>query len=274
MTDQASAAAVGAAALKTLLRALRDRLLKGRRDPGKVQEEYDQGYWKDFYDARDWESQPLRDLLIPPSSAPMLALVDGGVVSIPVDDYYQVRLDRLAAVIRAHALPDTRLIEVGCGWGMNLFSLYEAGIQGQAGYEVSKYGVMAGEAISGQFDCGIPFGQQNLLNDDIDAEGATVFTYYCFEQIKSHTEAVLSRIHSWKPGRVIHIEPVRELYGKALRDRASRLYIDIRDYQNRLLTTLQQMERQGQVTILHAERLGYAANILHEGSCIVWKPRA
>jgi len=93
------------------------------------------------------------------------------------------------------------------------------------------------------------------------------------EQLKYHTEEVIQNILEGNPKQVIHIEPIKELYGNSLRDITSKLYVKCSDYQDNLLTVLKKFESKNKIKIYECQRLGFGVNPWHEDSVIRWMPK-
>ena len=57
----------------------------------------------------------------------MIAKVDGQVVEIAANEYYRWRLSALLDAVSEHVDDDDQIVELGCGFGYNLFALALAG---------------------------------------------------------------------------------------------------------------------------------------------------
>lgn len=269
------------AVLRTARGVPRRLLSPATRTPEIVAAEYDLGAWRLVLDARRWERvERLDDLLVPEQNKLAMRLVEGRLVEVDDRTYYEYRARKLEHMIKSLATDTTRagrapLVELGSGWGMNLFTLLARGWKGPlAGYEVSRHGVEASRAIAARFNAPIAFEQADMLRNEVPIEGATVFTYYSLEQLKPHIFEVLERIRAWRPARVVHIEPTYELYRRlGLREALSRDYVRQRDYLDSIVGSVRRLESAGRAHILRAQRLGYAANPLNEATCVVWEPR-
>lgn len=270
--------------MKVYINALQGTLLSRgtpKRTRDLVSMQYDQGSWGSFLQSKRWEKvNSLHDLLIPPTEEERIALVEGRIVRINRKEYAEYRIGKLFQIVCTFlsdegVQEDRQLIELGCGWGMNLFSLRESGLRYKlVGVDVSRNAIVAAQSINERFKTAIKFRQTDFLLEDLDSASDIVLTYYCMEQLKYDIEAALNQICSWSPKHVIHIEPVIEMYRSwRIRDLASMFYIRSCDYQGSLLTTLQKLEGMGKLRITQVRRLGFAANPLNEGTLIAWKPR-
>jgi hypothetical protein len=253
-----------------------------RRDPGVVAGEYDRGYWATVLAERRWlQAATLDDFIAPPADGVRIAKVANHLVRISQAEYYRYRRDILRATLTEWAGDRPELAELGCGYGMNLFSLIGAGRWPHlAGFEISPTALEAANLIRQHFhlEDRVDFHRLDLLDAGQPSwrrlEGATAFTYYCFEQLKHSTAAALSNIIASGVRRVIHIEPTPELW-KWWRpaDAVSRLYSWSQDYQDNLLATLRRLEHDGTVRLLDVRRLYYAPGVRHDPTLMCWEPR-
>jgi SAM-dependent methyltransferase len=182
-------------------------------------------------------------------------------------------------IVRQYADPGSRIVEIGCGYGANLFGLLdEDRWAGLTGLDVSANALQAGRLIAQHFGVSsqLAFEPLDLLEDRAPGwaslEGAFVLSYYSFEQITSHTASVVERIHASNPSRVLHVEPTPELWSlHDPKDAISRAYAWSQNYQDNLLETLQSFERRGAVRIRDLGRLYYAPTVRHDPTLICWE---
>jgi len=259
-----------------------------RRTEDVVTGQYDQGAWTRFNEVllkRCAKGETLSELLIPTKKMGfdpeewILCLMEGKLVWTERRHANVYKREKQFRVVNAFIDADDRakgrtLIEVGCGVGLTLFGLYTQGIGlPLAGYELSTMGVETARQLSEHYRTGIRFSQADLRRDDVEARDQLVLTSFCLEQLKYDTAIVLERILSWRPRRVIHYEPVIELFHRtSIRDVFNILYIKHCDYQDSLLSTLRKMEKEKRVRIVHAGRAGYGGQPVYEASCVVWEP--
>lgn len=264
------------------LRALRRRLRQaGPRNPAVVAGEYDRGYWTTVLAERRWlQAQALDGFVAPPAAGTRVAKVGNRLVRIRNADYYRYRRDVLRATLAEWAGGEPALCELGCGYGMNLFSLVEAGQWPHlSGFEISTVALEAAGQIRAHFGLQdrVRFHQLDLLDGRHPSfahlSGATVFTYYCFEQLKHSTAVALRNIMDAGVKRVIHIEPTPELWRWwRPADAVNRLYSWSQDYQDNLLATVRRLERDRQARILSVRRLYFAPGVRHDPTLICWEP--
>jgi hypothetical protein len=269
--------------LQDLLRST-GRLLtrRVRRTRDRVDSEYNAGLWHRVLTQRAWLNAPsLAEFLAGSDSTLRRAKVAGRVVEIATRDYYKLRLTTLADVIAAQAGAVDELVEIGCGFGYNLFSLTLANRwQRFLGFDISENGIAAARAIAERFNLAerMTFGLLDLTQPDHpnfrEIAGKTVFTCFCIEQIPYDVERVIQNIAANHPSRVIHIEPTTELLEPwRPMDLLNYAYVKSVDYQTHLFTAIAQMASRGEVRIVAQQRLGWAPTIHNDGFMIVWEPR-
>jgi SAM-dependent methyltransferase len=252
-----------------------------RRTGSRVAEEYDGGYWADLLARRPWQSSDsLSDFLIPHDRGRRIARVGGRLARITNEDYYRYRVAMLRRILVENAGTASSLAEVGCGYGVNLFSLVELNHwRPLIGFDISKSALDAAAQIAKHFRCESSVEFHRLdLTDPQDAayarlRGQTVFSYYCFEQLKRATREVIGHLIAARVARVIHIEATPELWQPWIpSDAVNRLYTWSQDYQNNLLTTLRDEAKRGRLRLTRVERLRYAPSVRHDPTVVCWEP--
>jgi hypothetical protein len=266
-----------------LVRSLRRLALKNvRRTTDVVNSEYNVGQWGRILSERTWlGAHDLEEFLVGHDSTQRLAKVDGQIVRIATNDYYRYRIDALSRLVTCHAGAATSLLELGAGFGYNLFSLsFDPRWAKLRGFDIAPNGIEAGRQIANHFQLTdrVSFDRIDLTdaNDPHFKElaGNTVLTYFCIEQIPYAVEAVVENIIRAAPARVVNIEPgVDMLKLSHPRDFASRVYIESVDYQTRLFKLLDQLDKQGRIRVLARERMGFAPTLHNDGLLYVWEPR-
>src|SRR4030095_3999089 len=215
-----------------------------KRGRDEVSAEYDRNYWKRVLDDRRWmDAATLRDFVIPPTIGQRTAKIAGRYVRISDVDYYTYRCEALTkAISESTEAGIDEIAELGCGYGMNLFSLsLSPRWRRLLGFDISANGIAAARAIAARFS--VPNVSFEML-DAMDAPGVaralngrTVYTYYCLEQLKYVTPEVIANLLNARVRRVIHIEPTVELLRLwRPRDLVNYLYIKRRDYQDNLIS--------------------------------------
>lgn len=266
-----------------LMRSLRRLVLKNvRRTTDVVNSEYNVGQWGRILNERTWlGARDLEEFLVGHDSTPRLAKVDDQIVRIATNDYYHYRIGALSRLVTRHAGAATSLLELGAGFGYNLFSLScDPRWTKLRGLDIAPNGIEAARQIASHFRLAdrVSFDRIDLTDAEDpnfkELAGSTVLTYFCIEQIPYAVEAVVENIIRAAPARVVNIEPgVDMLKLSHPRDFASRVYIESVDYQTRLFKLLDQLDKQGRIRVLARERMGFAPTLHNDGLLYAWEPR-
>lgn len=254
-----------------------------RRTSDVVDSEYNAGQWGRILSERAWLQEPtLESYLIGQDRREQFAKVDGQIVRISAREYYRYRLGAFARLVSDLAGKATSILELGAGYGYNLFALsLDPRWLTLRGLDVAPNGIEGGRQIAGHFGLGdrVTFDRIDLT-DAADPHlpelaGATILTYFCIEQIPYAVEAVVDHILSARPARVINIEPAVDMLRLTdPRDVASRIYIRSMDYQTRLFGLLEELEAKGRIRILDRQRMNFAPSLHNDGLLYVWEPVA
>jgi hypothetical protein len=276
LSDRAVAYAVDVA--KSVYRLILRRV---ERTADIVNSEYNLLHWQKVLSAKAWiNARDLADFLAPPESTERLRKVDNQILRITAQKYYQYRIGALGDLIAHHCDGAQRIVELGAGYGYNLFSLYLSHPDWTLkGFDIASSGIDAGREIARHF------GLSNKISlDRIDLTNASdpnlaaiagevVFTYFCIEQIPYDVRKVVENIIAARPKRIINIEPTTELLDLTLpRDLVSLVYIRSVDYQTQLFSTLDELERQGRIRVVARERMPFAPSINNDGFLYCWEP--
>jgi len=291
----------------------------GARDPDRVRDQYED-YW------RGLREQARRIVAAEPDSlARALSLCVAAQAERPRKERW-LRGRRVAAVLAGRPLPpvlgargidmiariaiadlvagccgpDTRrIVELGSGWGANLFNLWLGGAPRQAAFVALEY-TATGREVTELLartapDMAVtvrPFDYHRPdLSEFRTGERTVVFTSHSIEQITYLNDALFDELLAI-PGldRVVHVEPVGwQLWeGSALGPlmrwlshllppRLS-LEVDIRrrsrshGYNQDLIPRLRRLERLGRIRIERIDKNYIGANPLNPGTAIVWRP--
>jgi Phytanoyl-CoA dioxygenase (PhyH) len=262
--------------LKTLVRS------RVRRDSEAVAAEYDGANWSRVLEGRSWERCPdVRSYVAAPGDArPRKVLLERKLTEVPNSVYRAYRLEILTEVLTRYCGDGSELLELGCGWGLNLFSLSLAERWTRLrGFDISPNAIQALACAAEQFGLSQQISADLLdLTDPAsphwaELEGQAVFSYFCLEQLPHHTEQVLRNILAARPRRVVHLETSYELLEPwRAADLATLLYVQRMDYQRSLLSTLRDMEARGEVRVLATERLGFAPKPCNDPTLVCWEP--
>ena len=296
---------------------MRKEVVAGVRDPGRVREQYED-YWTEVLQhARRFVAAEPHNL------ARAVNLCIAAQATRPRKVRW-MRGRRVAAILAGRALPpqfgpsgldritraavmdlvagycaaDTkRIVELGSGWGANLFGLWLAGAPRTAEYVAMEYTEAGREAtrlLAGtEPDLNLTIRQFDYHSPDFSelhsADKTTIFTCFSIEQITRLSDALFEQLLAI-PGldRVIHIEPVswQLLAGSAVGPligflshvvppRLS-LELDLRrrsrstGYNLDLLEKLRGLERAGRIRIERIEKNYVGPNPFNPGTAIVW----
>lgn len=229
---------------------------------------------------RAWEQFPsLHGFLCERGDGSKIAKIDNQLVRIHAHEYAKFRVEKINEIVSRFVGSET-IVELGCGFGLNLFSLYlKNGDRSYAGFDISDNALAIGEQLKDHFGVStIDFSTIDLTNPDHEAwgelEGKTVFTYHCLEQMPRLAEGILTRLAKARPKLVTHIEPAVGLYNFfTLRDLASFIYIQRRDYSSNLIAIGDRMEASGVIEVVSKERLYYSPEPRYDSTLLVWRPK-
>jgi hypothetical protein len=276
LPDRAFAYSLDAA--KSIYRLIARRI---ERTADVVNSEYNLSHWQKVLSNKAWESaDDLTAFLAPPDSTKWLRKIDNQIARVSAQKYYQYRIPALGALIGRHCGGAKRIVEMGAGYGYNLFSLSLSHPDWTLkGFDISANGIAAGQAIASHFGL-----SDRISLDRIDLTAPSdpnlaevrdevVFTYFCIEQIPYDVRKVVENIIAARPRRVINIEPTTELLDlRAPRDLISLFYIRSVDFQTQLFSILDEFERQGRIRIVARERMPFAPTIHNDGFLYCWEP--
>ena len=259
------------------------RLLVRRmeRTQDKVNTEYDLLHWQKILSKKTWvKARDIPDFLAPPEPTKRLRKVDNQILRISAQKYYQYRIGALGDLIARHSGEAKGIVELGTGYGYNLFSLYHSHPDWTLkGFDISPNGITAGREIADRFAVSDKISLDRIdLTDAADPNlaaiaGEVVLTFFCIEQIPYDVRKVIENIIAAKPKRVINIEPTTELLELFRpRDLVSLFYIRSVDYQTKLFTLLDELEREGRIRIIARERMPFAPSINNDGFLYCWEP--
>jgi len=256
-------------------------LRRMERTQDEVNSEYNLQHWQKILSNKAWlKAKDIPDFLAPPESTERLRKVDNQILRISAQKYYQYRIGALGDLIASHCGGAKGIVELGTGYGYNLFSLHHSHPDWTLkGFDISPNGITAGREIADRFAISDKISLDRIdLTDASDPNlaaiaGKVVLTYFCIEQIPYDVRKVIENIIAARPKRVINIEPTTELLELFRpRDLVSLFYIRSVDYQTQLFTTLNELERQGRIRIIARERMPFAPSINNDGFLYCWEP--
>lgn len=256
-------------------------LRRMERTQNEVNSEYNLLHWQKILANKAWlKANDLPDFLAPPELTERLRKVENQILRISAQKYYQYRIGALGELIARHRGGAKAIVELGTGYGYNLFSLHHSHPDWTLkGFDISPNGITAGREIAERFGISDRISLNRIdLTDAADPSfsaiaGEVVLTYFCIEQIPYDVHKVVENIIAAKPKRVINIEPTTELLDLTHpRDLVSLVYIRSVDYQTQLFSTLDRLEREGRIRIVARERMPFAPTINNDGFLYCWEP--
>ena len=251
------------------------------RDREQVKADYDSGAWKARLDAAEWQVASSLEVYLTNLAPPQMNVhLDGRPRVVAGPDYYRWRIAALQAIVAGVGDGHDSLVELGCGFGANLFSLALSGSWTElVGLDISPNAVETGTRLADHFNMdSVRFGHIDLTepgHPGFEAiAGKLVLTYLSLEQLPSNLDDALGAIRAAGPARVVHVESAFELLRWGPLDVANRLYVRSMDYQRTLLQRLRAMQQTGMIEIERCERLPFAPTLHNDMSLVVWRPRS
>ncbi len=189
--------------------------------------------------------------------------------------------DYIYKIIAEHIDPyipkNKTIVELGAGWGRNLFRFFSDGIADRiVGAEFTKEGVAAGRKIAEKYNVPGAFYHFDYNNPNKkllpELKDTVVFTHNSIEQIPCLKSAFIEFLIQAKPAVIIHFEPVYEYRTKnTLHHLLWKRYTELNDYNRNLLTLLKEMEKRKKIKIVKEEPHLLGLNAFNPGSFIIWK---
>jgi len=205
----------------------------------------------------------------------------------------------IADLVAGYCNADTkRIIELGSGWGVNLFYLWLGGAPRSAVYAAMEYteaGREATQLLAGsEPDLALTIRPFDYHRPDLSefrtGDRTVVFTSYSIEQITHLSDALFEELLAI-PGldRVIHVEPISwQLLAESalgpligwlsyLMPPRLSLEIDLRrrsrasGYNKDLISKLRKLERAGRIRIERIEKNYIGPNPINPATAIVWR---
>jgi len=252
-----------------------------RRTPSQVAAEYDGGHWARIYRERAWErASSLEAFLVGSSQQLLNAKVDGRTCRISRADYNRHRLKAMASLVERNLGDAHDLVELGAGYGYNLFLLSLAFPERRfVGLDISPTGVAAAREIAAHFglEDRIEFDVIDLVDPHHPnfaiLNGRVVLTHFCLEQLPIEIGNVLRCVSRTRPHRVMHIEPCAEVLSiRRPADWANLLYVRSQHYQTSLLANLRHMRDEGKIELIRTDSVAFSPTLQHSAFMAVWRP--
>ena len=150
---------------------------------------------------------------------------------------------------------EDEIVELGCGLGGNLFSLYNNGFKNLTGCDLSPNAISKLKNYVEKNNIKINFFVHDL-NRSFETDlikDKVVFSHTVLEQCKNIMQNVLKNILKGMPKLVINFEVN---YNKE--PLLVRKYFDSRDYQNNLIDELKKLENDGEISIVKIQKLKFS----------------
>lgn len=180
------------------------------------------------------------------------------------------------SVIALHLKGEERIVELGCGTGLNQLLLAEICPEAElVAADWAKASQEIVREISAHLKRVIKPVNFNMFTldgwDELGAEGAAVLTVHALEQLGDDWGLLLTALRKAKI--CVHLEPIVENYNEEnLFDFLAAEYHRARGYLTGWLPAIRELEKQGKAEILRSDRIRFG-NRYHEAySILVWKP--
>ncbi len=197
----------------------------------------------------------------------------------PEFEYWTGIAVRRLLMLRAFGDDPARIVELGCGTGMNL--IVAAGLFPRAQLMGADW-AEASQDIVARIARGLGRPIESARYDMLTGEGAAalrigpgtdVLTVHALEQLGPAAPATVDHLVAARPRTVLHIEPILEFYDRAwpFDDIAARYHL-ARGYLQGLMESLAAHAAAGRVEIVDQGRVRLG-NLYHEAySFIAWRP--
>ncbi|SOH04468.1 hypothetical protein KSMBR1_1970 [Candidatus Kuenenia stuttgartiensis] len=186
--------------------------------------------------------------------------------------------NQIIQAITRYLTPNDTLVEMGCGWGRNLFTLYQRKLFKNAiGGEFTQEGITLGNLIAKEFNVPLEFFHFDYYNPKQEfmekINGTVVFSHNSIEQITQMPQKTILSLIENRPKIVFHFEPIYEYRNKdTLLHYMWKRYTQVNEYNINLLTLLKDFEKKGQIRIDLEVPHVLGLNAFNPGSFIVWQP--
>lgn len=193
--------------------------------------------------------------------------------------FWEFFYERIGRVLTQYMTRDDTLVELGCGWGRNLFYALQTRLCKNAiGGEYTEEGLTLGRLVGQQFKLPIEFFHFDYYKPDWEflkkLKGTVVLTHNSVEQIRYMPERTVSSLIQSKPKAVVHFEPVYEYLNRdSLLHYLWKRYTEVNDYNRNLLTVLKRFAKERRLTIGLEKAHEVGLNAFNPGSFVVWKPQ-
>jgi len=194
--------------------------------------------------------------------------------------------DWIADTVIEHSQGCDAIIELGSGWGFNLFNIWLRGGPKSVPYHAFEYteaGQRTASAVRGAVTAGpaIQIHPFDYRNPDMALatnryNRVLVYTSHSIEQVNQLPQSLFDRLMDIAQDvKVLHFEPVgwqfRDELGQARdMDFGQRAYCERRKYNENLWAMLRALESKGRIAIRSAEADMMGVKVYNSTSLIVW----
>jgi len=177
-------------------------------------------------------------------------------------------------------MPAKAIVEFGCGYGSIILNLARRKGFFKSCFMAADFVPSAAaltqeiarrqrvEITTGFCDLGA-----SRITDLPIPDGAIIFTSYAVMYIPRLRKRFVQALSKFNPGAVVHLEPCYEHFDpKTLLGLMRQRYVQLNDYNQNLLSLLQEQQRAKKLKILMEKPLVMGNNALLPCSLLVWKP--
>ena len=203
----------------------------------------------------------------------------GEVIKPLVDNFdYKIHVCFVDAILEHYIGSDiTDVYEFGCGPAYHLIRLSQKNKWNLHGSDWTNASQELIKEINKTLDLNIDGFNFNFFEPDYSinmSNSSAIYTVAALEQIGSNYEAFVEFILDKKPSICIHMEPIDELLDETkLMDYLSIKYFRKRNYLQKFLPYLEQLEKDNKIEIIKKQRIYNGSFFIEGHSLIVWKPK-
>ncbi len=243
-------------------------LKKQKRDSSVVDRDYNSGLWNKTFEDIDFESI-VGNYHRTDRNEKIVMYYNGKLAKENLIVFEEKWKSNFLKIFKD--FKNESIVELGCGLGGNLFFLRNNEFSKLEGYDISKNAIDLLLKYEKTKNYGMTFGvhdlNQEFSNNTI--KNKIVFTSGCLEQCKHIMFNVIHNIIKGEPKLVINLEVNYDSSSFM-----SKKYLDALDYQNNLVKTLKEFEKNGLLEIIKIDKMLYALSPVNTPSIIIWKPKS
>ena len=189
---------------------------------------------------------------------------------------YKIHICFVDAILQNYLTNVKNIFEFGCGPAYHLIRLndYDKSIKlNGTDWTVSSQNII--NEVNNILNLKIGAHNLNFFSPDYNIdlpENTGIYTVAALEQVGENFEEFISFLMDKKPSICVHMEPIDELLdGNNLIDNLSIRYFRKRNYLNKFLPYLENLEKQGKIEIIKKQRIFSGSYFIEGHSLIVWK---